>query len=123
MTTPRRYLLRAPAGNGGQRRSLTGKSQLLSMAKALSRLIPNSDGRLTLVLRHRQHAALVATEHRRRKPGPGAVCRSYPPALSALFLRPLPRPPPGFGFGSGPGLGFAPGPGFGCGPPPPSLTV
>ena len=54
MTTPRRYLLRAPAGNGRQRRSLTGKSQLLSMAEALSRLIPNADCRLSLVIRHRQ---------------------------------------------------------------------
>ena len=45
---------RAPAGNGRQRRSLTGKSQLLSMAEAWSRLIPNADGRLILVIRHRQ---------------------------------------------------------------------
>ena len=42
------------AGNGRQRRSLTSKSQLLSMAEALSRLIPNADGRLILVIRHRQ---------------------------------------------------------------------
>jgi hypothetical protein len=34
----------APAGNGRQCRSLTGKSQLLSMAEALSRLIPNAAG-------------------------------------------------------------------------------
>ena len=44
----------APAGNGRQCRSLTGKSQLLSMAEALSRLIPNADGSLILVIRHRQ---------------------------------------------------------------------
>jgi Integrase core domain len=44
---------RAPAGNGRQRRSLTRKSQLLSMAEALSRLIPDADGRLILVI-HRQ---------------------------------------------------------------------
>jgi hypothetical protein len=47
----------APAGNGRQRRSLTGKSQLLSMAEALSRLIPNADGRLILVIRHGQDNA------------------------------------------------------------------
>ena len=33
---------------------LTGKSQLLSMAEALSRLIPNADCRVILVIRHRQ---------------------------------------------------------------------
>jgi hypothetical protein len=45
---------RAHAGNGRQRRSLTSKSQLLSMAEALSRLIPNADCRVILVIRHRQ---------------------------------------------------------------------
>ena len=43
-----------PASNGRQRRSLTRKSQVLSMAKALSRLIPNTNCRLSLVIRHRQ---------------------------------------------------------------------
>src|SRR6516164_10124351 len=50
------YNPRAPAGNRRQRRSLTGKSQLLSVAEALSRLIPNADDRLILVIRHRQVA-------------------------------------------------------------------
>ena len=33
-------------GTGRQRRSLTGESQLLSMAEALSRLVPNADCRV-----------------------------------------------------------------------------
>jgi hypothetical protein len=44
---------KGPAGNGRQRRSFTRKSQLLSMEEALSRLIPDADGRLILVIRHR----------------------------------------------------------------------
>jgi len=40
----------AMPGNG----SLTRKSKVLSMAKTLSRLIPNTDCRLSLVIRHRQ---------------------------------------------------------------------
>ena len=51
---------RAPAGNGRQRRSLTRKSQLLSMAEALSGLIPNADCRVTLVIRHRHPPAAAA---------------------------------------------------------------
>ena len=43
-----------------QRRSLTGKSQLLSMAEALSRLVPNADCRLILVIRHRQDTFLTS---------------------------------------------------------------
>ena len=42
---------RAPCGNGCQHRLFTSKSQLLSMAEALSRLIPNADGRVILVIR------------------------------------------------------------------------
>jgi hypothetical protein len=45
---------RAASGAGRQCRLLTSKSQVLSMAEALSRLIPNTDCRLILVIRHRQ---------------------------------------------------------------------
>ena len=45
---------RAPAGTGRQRRSFPSKSQLLSRAEALSRLIPNADSCVILVIRHRQ---------------------------------------------------------------------
>jgi hypothetical protein len=48
-----------PSGNVRQRRSLTSKSQLLSMAKALSRLIPNTDCRPSLVIRHRNATVTV----------------------------------------------------------------
>src|SRR5580698_572834 len=52
---------RAPAGTGRQRRSFPGKSQLLSMAEALSRLIPNADSCVISVIRHRQLALLEST--------------------------------------------------------------
>jgi hypothetical protein len=42
-----------PIGLATSSTSLTCKSQSLSMAKALSRLIPNADCRMLLVIRHR----------------------------------------------------------------------
>ena len=48
---------RTPTSVGRQRRWLTSKSQLLSMAEAWSRLIPNADCRVILVIRHRHHSA------------------------------------------------------------------
>ena len=47
-------------------RSLTSKSQFLSMAEALSRLIPNADCRMILVIRqrHAQHPSLSRKSRR-----------------------------------------------------------
>jgi hypothetical protein len=45
---------RAPARTRRQRRPFPGKTQLLSMAEALSRLIPNADSCVISVIRHRQ---------------------------------------------------------------------
>ena len=75
------------AGNRRPCQSLTGKSQLLSMAKALSRLIPNADCRLISIRHGPDRPAATSAFRRLHKPtSTERISKIAPPPISGARL-------------------------------------